>query len=297
MIIIGCGYLGRLVGRELSARGESVVGVVRSESSARALDGLGIDALRLDLERDPLDALQCAGEQLFHFAPPPGDGEQDPATARLLESFARQGHPRRLVYVSTTGVYGDCAGAWVDESWPERPTAQRSLRRWDAEQRLRRWSADSGAELVILRVAGIYACDRLPLERIRSAQPVVCVDEAPWSNRIHVEDLVSVCLAAMERAPNGGLYNVCDGHPSTMTDYFRRVADTAGMARPPEIPLAQAPGQVSAGMLSYLRESRRLSNGRMLDELGLTLRYPTLTEGLAPCFGDPGLEAARVDDH
>jgi nucleoside-diphosphate-sugar epimerase len=286
MIIIGCGYLGRLVGQLLVARGEPVTGVVRSEASAEALQALGIDAVRLDLERDGLEPLRCAGEQVFHFAPPPGHGTEDPATGRLLESFAKQGHPRRLVYVSTTGVYGDCGGAWVDESWPERPKAERALRRWDAEQRLRGWSEDVGAELVILRVAGIYACDRLPLERIRSAQPVVSVDEAPWSNRIHVEDLGAACIAAMERAPNGGLYNVCDGHPSTMTDYFCRVADAAGLARPPEIPLAEAPGKVSAGMLSYLRESRRLSNRRMLDELGLALRYPTLTEGLAACFGD-----------
>lgn len=286
MIIIGCGYLGRLVGQVLLERGDSVTGVVRSEQSAQALGALGIDAVRLDLERGQLDSLHCAGEQVFHFAPPPAHGDRDPATGRLLESFARQGHPRRLVYVSTTGVYGDCAGAWVDEDWPGRPRADRALRRWDAEQRLRRWRDDSGAELVVLRVAGIYACDRLPLERIRSAQPVVSVDEAPWSNRIHVDDLVSVCIAAMDRAPNGGLYNVCDGHPSTMTDYFCRVADAAGLPRPPEIPLADAPGQVSAGMLSYLRESRRLSNRRMLDELGLTLRYPTLSEGLAACFGD-----------
>jgi nucleoside-diphosphate-sugar epimerase len=204
--------------------------------------------------------------------------------ARLLDLFARRGNPARLVYISTTGVYGDCDGAWVDETRAVCPRAERSLRRWDAEQQLRRWSSESGAELVILRVAGIYACDRLPIERIRSAQPVVKVDEAPWSNRIHVEDLVEVCLAAMERAPNGGLYNVCDGDPSTMTDYFCRIADAAGLPRPPQIPLAEAPGQVSAGMLSYLRESRRLSNRRMLDELGVRLRFPTLADGLAACF-------------
>jgi nucleoside-diphosphate-sugar epimerase len=286
MFIIGCGYVGRRVAAALHARGEPVTGVVRTEESAQALAALGAEPLRLDLERDALDALQCAGERVFHFAPPPGPGTEDPVTARLLEAFARAGHPRRLIYISTTGVYGDCEGAWVDETWPARPVAERALRRWDAEQQLRRWSCDSGAELVVLRVAGIYACDRLPLARIRDAQPVVSMDEAPWSNRIHVDDLAAVCLAAMERAPDGALYNVCDGSPSTMTDYFCRVADAAGLPRPPQIPLADAPGQVSAGMLSYLRESRRLSNRRMCDELGVRLRYPTLADGLDACFPD-----------
>jgi nucleoside-diphosphate-sugar epimerase len=226
-----------------------------------------------------------AGERVFHLAPPPNDSDGDALTAHLVEAFARYGHPRRLVYIGTTGVYGDCGGAWVDETREPQPTAGRARRRWDAEQRLRRWSAESGSELVILRVAGIYACDRLPLARIRSGQPVVRADEAPWSNRIHAEDLAEVCEAAMASAPDGALYNVCDGHPSTMTDYFIQIADAAGLAQPPQIPLAEAEGQVSAGMLSYLNESRRLSNRRMLDELGIRLRYPTLGSGLANCFG------------
>jgi len=287
MIIVGCGYIGRAVARAYIARGESVVGIVRSAGSAAAVEATGARALQLDLDRDPPEAvagLATAGEQVFHFAPPPGEGEQDPLTARLVELFEHNGPPRRVVYIGTTGVYGDCGGDWVDEDRPVQPLAPRAKRRWDAEQRLRAWSAASGGELVILRVAGIYACDRLPLTRIESGQPVVQADQAPWTNRIHAEDLVAVCIAAMERASTGGLYNVCDGHPSTMTDYFCRVADAAGLPRPPQIPLAEAPGQVSAGMLSYLAESRRLSNRRMVEELRLSLRYPDLEAGLAACF-------------
>ncbi|MCF7984919.1 MAG: NAD(P)H-binding protein [Thiohalocapsa sp.] len=285
MIIIGCGYLGRLVASESASRGKPAVGVVRSAASAEAARARGAQPLVLDLERDALDALDCAGRDLFHFAPPPSSGLEDTLTARLISAFEQYGHPRRLVYIGTTGIYGDCEGAWVDETWPARPTAERAMRRWDAEQRLREWQRASGAELVILRVAGIYACDRLPLERIRSAQPIVAVDEAPWSNRIHAQDLAAVCLSAMERAPDGAVYNVCDGNPSSMSDYFCRVADAAGLPRPPQIALAAAPGKVSAGMLSYLRESRRLSNRKLLDELGVTLRFPTLSDGLADCFG------------
>jgi nucleoside-diphosphate-sugar epimerase len=284
MIIVGCGYVGRAVARYYVERGQSVVGIVRSDDSAAAVQANGARALQLDLTHGPLDALArlgLRGERVFHFAPPPGDGEEDPLTARLVEVFDREGPPERLVYIGTTGVYGDCGGACVNEDRPPRPVASRARRRWDAEQRLRAWSDASGADLVILRVAGIYACDRLPLERIRSGQPVVCADEAPWTNRIHAQDLLAVCIAAMERAPAGGLYNVSDGHPSTMTDYFQRVADAAGLPRPEEIPLAEAPGKVSPGMLSYLAESRRLDNRRMLAELRVTLRYPELAAGLA----------------
>lgn len=284
MLIVGCGQVGRDVARLALAAGESVTGVVRSADSAAALQALGAQALQLDLLADSLDGLDTAGESVFHFAPPPGEGIEDPLTARLIAHFEQAGHPRRLVYISTTGVYGDCDGAWVDETWPTNPKADRSRRRLDAEQRLQHWRETSGAELVILRVAGIYACDRLPLARIRSGQPMVRAEEAPWTNRIHAEDLADICLRAMEQAPNGALYNVCDGHPSTMTDYFTQVAETAGLSPPPQIPLADAEGQVSAGMLSYLRESRRLSNQRLLDELDIRLRYPDLRQGLSGCF-------------
>jgi nucleoside-diphosphate-sugar epimerase len=284
VIIIGCGYIGRALGARLAGGGNPVTGVVRSAESAARLPALGIHPLQRDLLEDPLECLDTAGADVFHLAPPPGAGREDPLTARLIETFAERGQPRRLVYVGTTGVYGDCGGDWVDETRPPQPAADRALRRWDAEERLRAWHAAGGGELVILRVAGIYACDRLPLARIESGQPVVAADEAPWSNRIHAEDLVRICLAAMERAPDGGLYNVCDGHPSTMTDYFLSVAAAAGVEPPPQIPLAQAPGRVSAGMLSYLRESRRLRNHKLLDELSIELRYPTLEAGLAACF-------------
>jgi len=290
MLILGCGDVGRRVaGRLLSEddtgarllQDEVLTCVARNPVPLRPLADVGARVLALDLEHDELDGMPTAGERVFHFAPPAGDGREDPLTKRLVDAFHRRGHPRRLVYISTTGVYGDCGGAWVDERWPLRPLAERSFRRLDAEQRLRAWSEASGGDLVILRVAGIYGPDRLPLARIKSRQPLVRLEDAPWSNRIHIDDLVEVCLAAMDRGPAGAVYNVCDGNPSTMTDYFFQIADRVGLPRPPQIPLANADGQLSPGMLSYMRESRRLSNRRMCDELGLTLRYPTLASGLA----------------
>lgn len=294
MLILGCGYVGRRVaGRVLDdgdragalGANEVVTCVARNAGPLEPLAKLGANLLALDLAQADLAALPAAGERLFHFAPPAGDGREDPLTARLVDAFHRQGHPRRLVYISTTGVYGDCGGAWVDESWPLKPLADRSFRRLDAEQRLRAWSDASGGELVILRVAGIYGPDRLPLARIRSGQPLVRLEDAPWSNRIHVDDLVAICLAAMERAPAGAVYNVCDGHPSTMTDYFLTIANRVGLPPPAQIPLAAADGQLSPGMLSYMRESRRLSNRRLLAQLNLTLSYPTLEAGLADLTG------------
>jgi nucleoside-diphosphate-sugar epimerase len=280
ILILGCGYIGRQVARRYLERGDSVLGVVRSTTSAAALEADHIAALPRDLAANDLGDLPFADAKVFHFAPPPGRGVEDLHTRRLVSVFDRVGQPRRLVYISTTGVYGDCGGAWVDESRPPQPAADRARRRWDAEQVLRRWARASSRELVVLRVAGIYGPGRLPLERIRQQLPLVREEEAPYSNRIHADDLVDACIAAMEGAAATGVYNVCDGHPTTMTDYFQRVADAAGMPRPPLLSMREADEQLSAGMMSYMHESRRLSNRRLREELGVTLRYPTLAEGL-----------------
>lgn len=280
MLIIGCGYVGERLARQYLAGAEPVQGLVCSAAGLERLAAWGIAGIRRDLAGDDLGDIPSDGARVFHLAPPPGRGVEDIHTRRLVAAFPRAGQPRRVVYVSTTGVYGDCQGAWVDESWPAAPAVDRARRRWDAEQVLRRWSQESGGELVILRVAGIYGPDRLPLERIRQGLPLVRAEESPFSNRIHVDDLVAALQAAMERAPSGSVYNVADGHPSTMTEYFLAVADAAGLPRPPLIPLAEASRQLSEGMLSYLAESRRLSNRKLVEELGLRLRYPTLAEGL-----------------
>jgi len=280
IFIVGCGYVGARLVRQYLDRGDTVRALVRSAAGVKRLSGLPVRVLRRDLAFDELGDLKTAGVDCFHLAPPPSRGVEDIHTRRLVASFARAGHPRRLVYISTTGVYGDCAGAWVDETWPVRPAVDRARRRWDAENALRRWSEESGGELVILRVAGIYGMGRLPLDRIYRGLPLVRPEQAPFTNRIHVVDLVSVLVAAMDRGANGEVYNVSDGHPSNMTDYFLAVADTMGLPRPPLISLEEAPGQVSDGMLSYLMESRRLSNRKLREELGVTLRYPTLADGL-----------------
>ncbi len=283
-LIVGCGYLGRRLARELQAGGNAVRGVVRSIPSAQRLADEGIAALLADLDERGLPARGTAGETVYYLAPPPAQGREDRRIQRFLEGLVESGQPQRILYISTTGVYGDCAGQWVDETWPANPGVDRAWRRWDAEQRLRRWREQTRAELVILRVAGIYGPGKLPLARLRKGLPMVAPEQAPWTNRIHVDDLVQACLLGMQRGRDGEVYNACDGSPGNMADYFNRVADLAGLPRPPVIDLADAEGALSAGLRSYLAESRRLRNDKLLQELGLVLRYPDLAAGLPACF-------------
>jgi len=286
--VLGCGYVGTRVARQCLKQGQSVTGLVRTGGSSARLTQAGVRPVRRDLATDDLSDLTFAGTDVFHLAPPPRYGSEDLHTRRLIAAFDRTGHPRRVLYVSTTGVYGDCHGDWVDETHPARPEADRSRRRWDAEESLRRWGRSSGGELVILRVAGIYGPGRLPLERLAARTPMVRPEEAPFTNRIHVDDLVTACLAAMEHGLDGAVYNACDDSPSTMTQYFIDVADAAGLPRPPLISLDEAADRLSPGMLSYLAESRRVCNRRLREELGVELRYPSLADGLSAQFDAAG---------
>ena len=283
--ILGCGYLGVRLARHGLSRGLSVTGTVATPAGVARCAAAGVEARILDLdEAAPVLPDGLAGSELFYLVPPPSQGVEDTRAARFLAALERP--PRRIVYLGTTGVYGDCGGDWVDESRPPAPAVDRARRRWDAEQRFRAWREATGGELVILRVAGFYGPGRLPLERLRRGLPLLREDESPFSNRIHVDDLVSAAAAAMARGADGAVYNACDGHPTTMTDYFLRVAALAGLPPPPLVTLDEARRTLSPGMLSYLGESRRLSNRRLREELGVALRYPTLAEGLPACLAE-----------
>lgn len=280
--IIGCGYLGQRLARVYLAADAEVYGLVSSPESAQRLEAPGIRPLVHDLDSDDPPPVVVNGAWVFYFAPPPRNGVQDQRLAGFLEGL--QGRPGRVLYISTTGVYGDCDGAWVDEGRPLNPQADRAKRRADAERVLADWGRRNGVDTVVLRAAGIYGPGRLPLERLRQGLPLVREEEAPFTNRIHVDDLAELCRLAMAKAPAGAVYNAADGRPSSMTDYFNRLADLAGLARPPVLSLEQAAAELSAGMMSYMRESRRLSNQKAVTELGMRFRYPGLTEGLAACF-------------
>jgi nucleoside-diphosphate-sugar epimerase len=294
VLIIGCGDVGRHVAAAERAAGETVTALARSAPSAARLGALGLQVVRGDLD-DPgsLAGLPTLGARVYYFAPPPSSGTTDPRLRHFLAAIAPAALPARIVLISTSGVYGDCHGEWVTEARPPRPDADRARRRLDAEQMLLRWGEQQGVAVVILRVPGIYGPGRLPEKRLRAREPVLREQESPWSNRVHIDDLARACRAAAQRGRPGAVYNISDGHPTTMTDYFNRVADALGLERPPQISLAQARTELSAGMQSYLAESKRLDNRRMREDLGVELRYPDLVQGLAACLAGERPENAR----
>lgn len=186
-----------------------------------------------------------------------------------------------VVYISTSGVYGDCAGEWVDENRRPQPLTQRARRRLDAEQQLQAWAQRSGQRLAILRVPGIYGPGRLPVKRLQQGKPVLHPDQAPFSNRIHSQDLAQVCLLALDKGD--GIYNVSDGSATSMSQYFLQCAEHLGLPQPPLINRTQAETQFSPALLSFYRESRRLNIDKARRELGFSPRYPDLNSGLQAC--------------
>lgn len=281
VFIVGCGYVGERVAAEERHRGGEVFALARSPRSAQHLLSFGIEPVRGDLDDpDSLQDMPTGRAIVYYFAPPPDKGDTDPRMAAFLHAIAPEHRPRRLVLISTSGVYGNCEGAWVDESWPRNPQVDRARRRSDAESLLEQWAQSHGMAYVILRVPGIYGPSRLPLARIEKSVPVLAEVESPWSNRIHVDDLAAACVAAGEEARPGGVFNVADGRPSTMTDYFKRVARAAGLPEPPEISLAEARATLSPAMLSYLSESKRLDITRMRRDLDVEPAFPDLDVAL-----------------
>ena len=286
--ISGCGDIGQRVAKlYLDEATQSnteieVYGLIRRQEVRHQLQEMGIKPVIADLDQpDLLPALPNEDSVLFHFAPPPSTGQTDPRFRALLAAYEKSGLPSKVVLLSTTAVYGDCHGNWIDESEPVNPQTDRGKRRLDAETALRKWAEDHQVKYVILRVSGIYGPGRLPIERLKKGLPILREDQAPFSNRIHQDDLAMVCVAAADLAPSGAIYNVCDGHPGTMSHYFKSVAAALGLPLPPEIDMKQAQKELSAGMLSYLKESRRINNTKLIDELGVHLQYPDLTTGLA----------------
>jgi nucleoside-diphosphate-sugar epimerase len=287
VFIIGCGDIGLRVARLWRERGARVSALARSGATVVRLRqaGLGVVAGDLDLPVS-LRGLRLGGHLVYYFAPPPSEGTTDPRMRDFLAALAAAGKPSRIVYLSTSGVYGDQGGRLVDEETPPAPQANRARRRLDAEESLRAWGRTQGVPVVVLRVGGIYGPGRLPLDRLRQRLPVLRPEESQPSNRIHAEDLAAVCVAAAERGGADRVYNVSDGQDATMTEYFFTVADRCGLPRPPTVTLEEAKRVLTPTMVSYLVESRRLDTRRMREELGVTLHYPDLASGLAHCLAE-----------
>jgi nucleoside-diphosphate-sugar epimerase len=289
IIIVGCGYIGQKLVKQLllthSATAEHITAVVRSQASQSACEALGIRSLVLDLD-DPgsqfPDTLTDSHSILYYFAPPPSQGEQDQRARHFIQLLSdnHSTPPAKIVLISTTGVYGDCHGQWVDESSPVNPQVDRARRRANAEQQFQSYCQEQAIPLVILRVSGIYGSDKLPLKRIKAQTPIVRQEDSPYSNRIHADDLTDICRQAGLDDSIEGIFNCADGHPTTMYDYFMRVAKAHHLPEPPAITLEQAQSQLSAGMLSYMAESRQIDNHKLLEQFQISLKYPDLDSGL-----------------
>ena len=230
-----------------------------------------------------LRRLAGLADAVLHLAPPLGAGVQDPRTARLLQALARGRLPRRIVYGSTSGVYGDAAGARFDETRPVAPGTDRARRRVDAERQLRRFGRDRGVTVTVLRIPGIYAGDRPgghPRERLARGTPVLRREDDVHTNHIHADDLARACVAALYRGAAQRIVHASDDTELAMGDYFDLAADLCGLARPPRIAREAAAAVMTPMALSFMSESRRLVNRRLKTELRLRLRYPTVVEGL-----------------
>lgn len=294
VLIVGCGDVGLRVAQLLQAtsgaarsHGPRVLALTSSSARAGALRQLGITPLVGNLDDLPsLRRLRGLAQHVIHMAPPPGEGRADTRTQHLVQVLRQGGLPRSLVYGSTTGVYGDCEGAWVDETRAVNPSTDRARRRVDAEQRLLHWGQHSGVRVNVLRIPGIYAPDRVggtPRARLLKGLPVLQAQDDVFTNHIHADDLARIAVAALWRGKPQRVYIASDNTQLRMGDYFDAAADLYGLPRPPRVSRAQAQQILPPMMLSFMGESRRLCNTRMQQqELRLHLRYPTVREGLQP---------------
>jgi len=238
-----------------------------------------------DLDRDTVTVPQLpAACRILYTVPPREEADGDPRLDALLARL--DAPPARFVYLSTSGVYGDCGGRRVEESATPAPLTARARRRLDAETLLRKWCDERGTDLVILRSPGIYGPGRLGLDRLELGDPVVAEAESGPGNRIHVDDLAACCVRALNPATPPGIYNVADGDHRSSTSFAKTVAKLAGLPEPPEISRAEAATVFSPMRLTFLNESRILDTRRMRDVLGFTPRYADPVAGIRASLRD-----------
>jgi nucleoside-diphosphate-sugar epimerase len=284
LLIVGCGDIAR---RALPQLGQRYRLCALTRSPDPKLGASGVEQIEGDLDvPESLGGVAGRAQRVAHLAPPARAGSRDSRTRHLLAALsaaAKSGVmlPRRFVYLSTSGVYGDCGGERVDETRSPRPQTERARRRLDAEQAVSDWGEREGVEIVILRVPGIYARDRLPLDHLARGTPALRREDDVYTNHIHADDLAAIVAAALHSGRACGTYNVNDDSSIKMGDWLDLVADHAGLARLRRVSRAEAARVIPAELLTFMSESRRLSNERMKTRLGVRLRYPTVADGLA----------------
>ncbi len=283
LLIVGCGDVGLRV-LPLVRRAWRVLVLTSSPGRCATLRAAGAVPLVGNLDEPAtLGRLAALPDAVLHLAPPPGSGSTDPRTQALLAALARGGRVRRIVYASTSGVYGDSGGARFDETRPVQPGTDRARRRVDAEARLRWFGRRTGAAVSILRIPGIYASNRAgghPRERLARGTPVLRAEDDVYTNHIHADDLARACVAALYRGRPKRVLHASDDTELKMGDYFDLAADIEGLPRPPRISREQAQTLLPPVQLSFMSESRRLDNTRLKRELRLRLQHPTVEAGL-----------------
>ena len=292
LLIVGCGDVGARVARQLGsgpgAQRIRVLALTSSPERIPALRALGVTPLLGNLDT-PATLRRLAGlaTRVLHLAPPPGavggSGESsDPRTLALVRVLRRGRLPTALVYGSTSGVYGDCGGARINETRATAPSTARAQRRVDAERSVRRLGR-AGVRASILRIPGIYAPDRengTPEARLRKGTPVLQTPDDVFTNHIHADDLARICQAALWRGAAQRIYHASDDSELKMGDYMDLAADLYGLPRPVRVPRSSAQERLPPALLSFMGESRRLDNTRLHRELRVQLRYPTVRQGL-----------------
>jgi nucleoside-diphosphate-sugar epimerase len=285
ILIVGCGDIAlRVAG--LLRNHYQLFGLIRNPLHMEKLRTSGIVPLMGDLD-DPhsLDRLGGLSQIVLHFAPPAAtEGRHaisDTRTRNLIAALSRGKLPQKMIYISTSGVYGDCRGEVVHETHPTQAQNARAKRRLDAENKIRHWAKRSGVHASILRVPGIYATNRLPVERIQKDTPAIIAAEDGYTNHIHADDLAASIIAALRHAKPNRIYHTTDDYHMKMGDYFDAVADAFNLPHPPRVTRAEAQKVLSPMLLSFMNESRRLTNVRMKQELKVVLRYPTVAHALA----------------
>ena len=290
LLIVGCGDVGLRVLRALGPHWRVHV-LTSTPARVPELRAAGACPIVGNLD-DPATLGRLAGlaERVLHLAPPPGQGSTDPRTAALVRALWRGGRTRRLVYGSTSGVYGDCASACIDETRRVAPSTARAQRRVDAEARLRHFGRATGCTVTVLRIPGIYALDRPggdPRERLRRGLPVLQAQHDVYTNHVHADDLARACIAALLHGLPQRIVHACDDGRLKMGEHYDLVADLCGLPRPARVTPEEAAAQLGPMAMSFLGESRRLANDRLTRELRVRLRYPTVREALQALQAQP----------
>jgi len=286
VLIIGCGDIALRTTQLLQSK-YRLFGLFRNVDNARPFRAFGLIPIIGDLDHpESLKQITGVGQIVIHLAPPPSQGTRDPRTTHLLSALSKCATnkqkilPHQLVYISTSGVYGDCQGAIIDETRPLKPLSDRAVRRANAEKQIRQWGIRNQVPVSILRVPGIYAENRLPLKRIKNNLPAFVNEDDGYTNHIHADDLARIICATIHHGKPGRTYNTTDDTQMKMGDYFDLVADHFNLPHPPRIPRNQAANLISPAMLSFMNESRRISNTRMKKELHIMLQFPTVFDGV-----------------